>query len=178
MTPLEDALILFLCLIAGCFAGYWMYSHQKITELKKKINEQENLSKEKLAIAAYERLLLFANRTAPKALITRLFNSELSAKEMQQQMTQAIRDEYDHNVTQQLYIKPAIWEAVGKMKEQNIYLINELGALLPENATALDLNKSLLQLLMQNEKATLNATICEAITYEVQKQLAEQTANA
>jgi len=178
MTPLEDGLILGICLLAGCFAGYYFFVATKMNDLKSQIKAQDDISKDKLALTAYERLLLYADRSSINNLSSRLFEPSLTARQMQQAMVMSIRAEYDHNITQQLYVKPAIWDAVSKLKDQNIYMINEVSRLLPEDASAKDLNRQLLELVMHNERATLNKTVAEAITFEVQQNLLADKTNA
>jgi hypothetical protein len=90
---------------------------------------------------------------------------------MQQVLLNNIREEYDHNVTQQLYIKPELWEAVSKMKDQNAYIINQLAALAPPNATALDLNKKILDFTLGHPDATMNNLVLDALQYEVKSLL-------
>ncbi len=160
--------------MAGAMAAIWMYAKQKIDDLKQAVAQTQAVSKDQLQLTAYERLLLFTNRCSIGNLINRLNDPSLTAVQMQQLLTHSLREEFEHNITQQLYVKPAIWEAITKLKEQNIYLINEVARHLPEGATALDLNKSLLQITMQNDRATLNKTVAEAIAYEVQQQLNQQ----
>jgi hypothetical protein len=122
-----------------------------------------------LQLTACERLTLFAERTKLNNLIARLFNSNYSSREMQQTLTGAIREEYDYNISQQLYVDPQIWEAVTKLKEQNIYIVNQISASIPPNATALDLNKHLLDFVVQNPKATMNGVVLEALQFEARK---------
>ena len=86
---------------------------------------------------------------------------------MQQVLLQNIREEYEHNLAQQLYIKPEIWEAITKMKDQNSYIINQLAALAPVNATALDLNKKILEFTMNNPDSTMNNLVLDAMQFEV-----------
>jgi hypothetical protein len=122
-----------------------------------------------LKLQAYERLVLLADRIALPNLVTRSNQGGLSAKEMQALLTQTIRQEFDHNITQQIYVSPEAWEAVRNLKEQNLLIINQVSSYLPENATGTDLNKSLMELLVENPKASLHLIVLEALSFEAKK---------
>jgi hypothetical protein len=85
---------------------------------------------------------------------------------MQFFLTQNIRQEFDHNITQRIYVSPESWDAVNKLKEQNLLIINQVASFLPGNASGHDLNKSLLELLMQNPKASLHNIVADALSHE------------
>ena len=88
---------------------------------------------------------------------------------MQSLLTQSIRQEFEHNVTQQMYVTPEAWDAVRNFKDQNLLIINQIGSFLPEEASSNDLNKALLELLMQNPKASLQDIVSEALSFEAKK---------
>lgn len=120
-------------------------------------------------IQAYERLVLLADRISLPSLVARVQQPGATAKEMQQLLTQTIRQEFDHNITQQIYVSPPAWEAITNLKEQNILIINQVGSFLPESATGADLNKGLMQLLMENPKTSLHTIVSEALSFEAKK---------
>jgi hypothetical protein len=126
----------------------------------------KGIDQRQLQLTAYERLALLAERSKLTNLITKLFQSNYSAKEMQQLLTATIREEYEYNISQQLYVKPEIWDAVTKMKEQSIYIVNQVGATLPPNANALDLNKHLLELINSNPNVAMNNIVLDALQHE------------
>jgi hypothetical protein len=91
---------------------------------------------------------------------------------MQQSIIYSVKEEYDHNISQQLYVSPELWDAVTKLKEQNIYITNQIATTLPPNASALDLNKRLIDFTLQNPKSTMNQVVLEALHFEAQKLMA------
>jgi hypothetical protein len=121
-----------------------------------------------LPLQAYERLTLLADRITLKNLVSRMHASVLTAAELQAGMVEAIRNEYEHNITQQIYINPEVWKAVTKMKEQNIFIISQLAAVLPPQANALDLSNMILEY-SSNNNAELGPIVLDAIQYEVKK---------
>lgn len=121
-----------------------------------------------LPLQAYERLTLLADRLSLKNLVMRMHNTSFSARELQAGMVETIRSEYEHNITQQNYINPEVWKAIIKLKEQNIYIINQLAATLPPQAPAIDLSRSILEY-ASNNNAELSTIVLDAIQYEVKK---------
>lgn len=121
-----------------------------------------------LPLQAYERLTLLTDRITLKNLVTRMHSTDFTAAELQAGMVEAIKSEYEHNVTQQIYIRPEVWKAVTNMKEQNIFIIHQLAATLPPQANAVELSKLMLEY-SNNNNAELSAIVLDAIQYEVKK---------
>ena len=121
-----------------------------------------------LPLQAYERLSLLADRISLKNLVTRMHSTAFNVAEFQAGLVETIRNEYEHNITQQIYINPEVWKAVTNMKEQNIFIINQLAASLPSNAHAIELGKLLLEY-SSNSNAELSPVVLDAIQYEVKK---------
>lgn len=121
-----------------------------------------------LRLQAYERLTLLADRIAIPHLIQRLANSALSAKLQQQDMVQNIRQEFEHNITQQIYVSRKAWNAVNHLKEQNIMLLHQIAGKLPETANGLEYCQALLEHLSQNPAASLYENVSEILAEEAQ----------
>lgn len=102
-----------------------------------------------LQLAAYERLVLLVERLTPQSLINRVYNSEMSAADMHVALVHTIKAEFDHNITQQIYVSAGAWDAVKSVKENTIALINQTYGNLGESATATDLNRAILGVYMQ-----------------------------
>lgn len=122
-----------------------------------------------LKLQAYERIILLADRIALPNLISRCNQPGMDAREMQSFLVQTIRQEFDHNITQQIYVSPEAWDAVRNLKEQNLLIINQVSSFLPATATGQDLNKSLLEMVMQNPKASLHNIVSDALSFEAKK---------
>lgn len=124
-----------------------------------------------LQLQAYERLTLLVDRIALPNLISRTVGEGLSSREMQQLLCKSIKDEFDYNVTQQIYVSPAIWNAVKNLKEKNILTINQISEQLPDNASSFDLKKNILNYLINEPKANLHELVSEALSFEAKKHL-------
>ena len=122
-----------------------------------------------MQLQAYERLILLTDRIALPNLISRVNQPGASAREMQYLLTASIKEEYSHNITQQIYVSADAWTSVKNLKEQNMLMVNQLANLLPPNATAMDLNKILLEYVMTDKKGTLHEVVSEVLSFEAKK---------
>ena len=150
-------------------AGLYLYSYFKDKKNLKQPPVTNTTSLLPLQLQAYERLVLLADRIALPNLISRVNQPGLSAKDMQLMLTQTIRQEFEHNISQQIYVSPEAWDAIRNLKEQNMLIINKVSSFLPDTATGTELNKSLMEVLMENPKASLHNIVSEALSYEAKK---------
>lgn len=104
-----------------------------------------------LRLQAHERLLLFMERITFENLVMRMEARGKSAKALQIELTQEIRAEFEHNLTQQLYVERETWEAVVKAKEHTIGFIHKTALGLAPEATGGDLGKLLLREMVKTE---------------------------
>lgn len=122
-----------------------------------------------LRLQAYERLVLLTERIALPNLISRLNQSGISALEMKIILTENIKHEFEYNSTQQLYVNQSGWDAVCNLKEQNIMLINRVAASLPLNASAADLNKKIMELVLAQPDGALHDLVLKELNHEAKK---------
>jgi hypothetical protein len=122
-----------------------------------------------LQLQAYERLVMLAERIAIPNLISRLNVSGAGAKEMHMLLLESVKQEYEYNATQQIYVSPVAWTAVRNLKEQNMLIINQVAATLPPESSSNDLNRRLLEFVMSQKKGELHTVVLEALNYEAKK---------
>lgn len=77
-----------------------------------------------LRLQAYERLTLFLERIAPGALVFRVHKNNMTARMLHAELLATIREEFEHNVTQQVYVSDRAWQQVKMAKEETIRIIN------------------------------------------------------
>jgi hypothetical protein len=133
--------------------------------LEYNINNQKIITPIKLQ--AYERIILFLERTAPEALIIRTQASGMTAKNLQSALLTTIRTEFEHNLSQQIYITIDSWEAVKSAKESIIKLINAASMRVGENGKAMDLSKIIVEMYLSVEDSPTNKAI-EILKNEIQ----------
>ena len=93
---------------------------------------------------AYERLVLLLERIEPSGLLVRTNMPGMSALQFQSALIQAVRSEFDHNLSQQLYVSPKAWELVRNAREETIKRINTAAMKLKPEATSADLASAIL----------------------------------
>ena len=81
-----------------------------------------------IKLSAYERLVLFLERTSPESLILRIQRPGMTNLELQAALLSAIRQEYEHNFSQQLYVSHQASVMVKNARESLVQLINTLSA--------------------------------------------------
>jgi flagellar basal body-associated protein FliL len=158
--------VIIALLIAG-FLGYLFWEQRK----NAKDEEKAASDTRSLQLQAYERLTLLVDRIALPNLISRVNQTGVSARDMQVLLTHNIKEEFDYNITQQIYVSAEAWTAVKNLKEQNMLVVNQLASALPPHATGLDLNKLLLEYLMNDKKGQLHEVVSEVLSYEAKKLL-------
>ncbi|MEP6727084.1 MAG: hypothetical protein ABJC98_14790 [Bacteroidota bacterium] len=160
-------------LIALLIVYYYFYQRDKKALPEEiKVNTppaQAPSSTQPLQLAAYERLVILADRIAIPNLISRTSQPGLSKTQMQQLLTQTIRQEYDHNLSQQIYVSADAWEGVRNLKDQNIHLINQVASVLPAEANGLDLNKKILDFVLNQPHGSMHTLVQEVISGEARK---------
>ena len=162
-----DSIVLMSSIIGPALIVYLL---MELNSLKKKINSVpvNNTEGNKLKLQAIERLSLYVERCGLNNLVARTEIVGLSASEVHHVLIETIKAEYEYNLSQQIYINTEVWNAVTKMKDQNIYVINHIAANLPPGATAIDLSKLIIEYSM-TPNADLNKVVLEALQFEAQK---------
>ena len=79
----------------------------------------------------------------------RLQNPGLPARALQAEFLQAIRDEYDHNVAQQLFVSIQGWQMVKNSKEETVKIINLAGNQMSAAATGMDLSAKIFEIVAE-----------------------------
>lgn len=128
---------------------------EKLMELK--IAEQKIISP--IRLQAYERLVLFLERISPGSLIMRNNTGDMNAFQFQMALIKNIRDEFEHNLSQQLYISTKAWDLIRNAKEEMIRLINTSAARCNENSNATDLAQIIFQLSLEDEKTSISKAL-------------------
>lgn len=120
-----------------------------------------------LRLQAYERLALLMERMMPAALVTRLTPPDISARDYQYILVSNIKQEFEHNLAQQIYVSSAVWTAVNMVKDESIKNINLLTATLGHEGTAQELSRAILKFYMEAETVLPQTTALDLIKNEV-----------
>ena len=98
-----------------------------------------------LRLQAHERLIVFVDRLNPSNLFLRLHQPGISARELQALILNEVRAEYQHNVSQQLYLSSSNWEVLSKLKDDTMAMINNAVNTLSPEASGVELSKKVLE---------------------------------
>lgn len=147
-----NALIEFIKILAPAsvvlYAAYLLVRAfvQKEIELKKleiRSRSMETILPNRLQ--AYERMVLFLERMSPQNLLVRLSGSGMPSREFHQLLLSDIRNEYNHNAAQQLYISEDVWTLIKNAKEDLIVVINDAASEMTLESSSLDLSKKIFE---------------------------------
>ena len=112
-----------------------------------------------IKLQAYERIVLFLERISFESLLVRVSSPEMTANQLHSALLNTIRSEFEHNLSQQIYMSQKAWEVVKNARSNMIKIINTEAEKLPENATAMFLSKQLLEKVMELEQEPTRAAI-------------------
>ena len=104
----------------------WLKSQQKERLLHMKIDEQQETLRvvTRNGLQAYERMALFLERISPNSLVLRCYQPGMDLKLLQGVMTKNIRDEWEHNLSQQVYLSADLWTRIREAKDEMVNLVN------------------------------------------------------
>jgi hypothetical protein len=104
-----------------------------------------------IKLQAYERLVILMERMTPNSLIFRVTKQGISASQLKVDLIADIQSEFNHNVSQQIYVSPQTWQMVRIAKEEMINIINVAYSQLGPNAVGMDLSKAVFETMIQME---------------------------
>jgi len=102
-------------------------------------------------LQAYERMALFLERMSPQNLLVRLNTSGMPARDFHKLLLNEIRNEYNHNVSQQVYMSEEVWRLIKNAKEDLIVSINDAASEMTMESTSLELSKKIFEKTMGKE---------------------------
>ena len=137
------------CIPALCvLLAAWVVMHKFYkSEEEKRLWELKRLSQKEISplrMRAYERLALLLERTTPEHMLIDLNLAEMTPLQVQAHLMQTIRQEYDHNLSQQIYVSDEVWELVENAKNQTIAFVNSIAQQTPPETNSLDYAKTLI----------------------------------
>jgi hypothetical protein len=112
-----------------------------------------------IKLQAYERIVLFLERISLESLIVRVSSSDMTAKQLHSALLTTIRSEFEHNLSQQIYMSPQAWEVVRNARSNMIKIINTEADKMTADSPGMALSKQLLESIMQLEKEPTRVAI-------------------
>jgi hypothetical protein len=110
-------------------------------------------------LQAYERIVLFLERISPESLIMRTVKPEMTAQQLNSALISNVRSEYEHNLSQQIYMSNEAWEMVKNAKGTVVRIINTIATQLPPAATGEELSRLLIEEVMDMDAEPCHAAL-------------------
>jgi len=166
-TLITDVIHAFMIIGLGSLAAWLLiayYLRLKNQYIKAGSHVNTDISESKritlpLRLQAYERITLFLERIQPVNLVLRVQKSEMSAQELQLALIRTIREEFDYNLSQQVYMSPTAWEMIKNAREESISIINRASTQLTPQDTASALVRAIFNISLENENLATAAAL-------------------
>jgi len=136
--------------VTGVLAFYFFKQFVRNEDNRRNFLVRKELEKHALPIRlqAYERMALFLERITPAKLLVRT-NPKSSNKENYESLLIAtIEQEFEHNLSQQIYLSDECWSIISASKNATIQLIRK-ASLLPKTDSANKLREVILTEMME-----------------------------
>lgn len=145
--------------------AYYLIKTIYENETKRKESENSHQSKQKLMdvkmknkelimpvrLQAYERIILFLERISPYSLIMRLHTPGMTVAQLQTILIRTIRDEFEHNLSQQLYMSKEAWVQVKTARDEMTKLVNAAAMSLQPESTGTELSQRVIEMIAQQQ---------------------------
>lgn len=115
--------------------------NRRVFEYKKSVSKEVV----PLRLQAYERLTLFLERMKPVNLIPRILKANMKSMSLHAVLLHTIRSEYDHNMSQQVYVSDEAWASINTAKNQLLAVINAKVSSVSPHSEATDLGKLIIE---------------------------------
>ncbi len=115
---------------------------------------KKSVAKEMVPIRmqAYERLALFLERMQPSNLLLRVQKPNMKSSKLHAVLLKTIRSEYDHNMSQQVYVSDDVWKLINQAKDQLIGTINHNVTSVSPESDATELGKLIIEASLEQQK--------------------------
>lgn len=123
-----------------------------------------------IRLQAYERIVLFLERISLESLLVRVSSADMTTQQLHSALLNAIRSEFEHNLSQQIYMSQQAWEVVRNARSNMIKIINSEAEKMPVDSSGMSFSKQLLEKIMELEKEPTRAAI-EYVKNEVARMI-------
>ncbi|GAA5024347.1 hypothetical protein GCM10011506_07920 [Marivirga lumbricoides] len=146
MEPIWDLLKIIIPAGIVLYAMFLVVKTMLQKQNEARIIEMKSKNKEivlPIRLQAYERMTLFLERISPDQIIKRIHRSEMNVVELQFVLLNDIREEFNHNLSQQVYMSDEAWKIIKNAKEELIMLVNQAAKPLDPEAKSIELVKAI-----------------------------------
>ncbi|MFT6866798.1 MAG: hypothetical protein ACJA08_001635 [Cyclobacteriaceae bacterium] len=148
-----------LIVVYAVFMVVRSFMQKQLDEYRMAIKQKNQEIVTPIRLQAYERVCLLLERISPNNVIPRVNHPEMTSKDLQGALTTEIRNEYNHNLSQQVYMSDDAWSFVSGAVEQLISMINEAGNTVPGDAASIELARAIFEKSMKNDQDTIKGAL-------------------
>lgn len=131
-TKLIDALLYAIpALITALVAYYFFKEHTKNEDGRRRFLLQKDLQVNTmpLRLQAYERMAIFLERISPSKLMIRVTPTSSDKQSYESLLIASVEQEFEHNLSQQIYVTDDCWNIICAAKNATIQLIRKASQL-------------------------------------------------
>lgn len=137
-----------LVLLAGLLSYHYM-----TRSLLRRDAIQQSIEMRKLTLPvrlqAYERMALLMERISPESLLLRCATGDLTTKQYEGVLLANVREEWEHNLSQQIYMSHEVWQLVCQAKGNVSKMITMCGDKVHPQSPAIELSNMMLAMLLE-----------------------------
>jgi hypothetical protein len=160
--------------IVVLIACYLIVQKFLVSELKRKqlalLHENQDITT-RLRLQAYERLVLYIERIHPRQLVPRVYEPSMNVAVLQQMLIMTIKSEFEHNLSQQIYVSKQVWDTVKGVMEQEMNMVNQISAQLSPEAPAKELHVRIIDFVLTSQIAMPTEVALDIINNEAKHML-------
>lgn len=148
-----------LVVFATAYVLIRTFFDNKIRQMQEEKKEGTRAAALPLRFQAYERVVLFLERISPQNMVLRVNRSGMTKEMLQAELLRTVREEYEHNLAQQIYVSDKAWEFVKGAKEEVLSDINTAAASMKEKDNATDFGQTLITVYLERKSRATDAAI-------------------
>ena len=155
----------FIAIVAVVVFGFWLIQYSTFRNEEKKrqweLKRESQKSVSPIRLRAYERLALLLERTKPEHMLMGLDLAHMTVPQLQQHLLQTIRQEFEHNMSQQVYVSEEVWTLLINARDQMASFVVGISTQLPKDADAMVYAKALLTAYSSNGLTPTDKALAE-----------------
>jgi len=123
----------------------------EVRQLKEEKKDDSRKASIPLRFQAYERMVLFLERISPPNLVLRVSRGAESKDMLQGALLRTVREEYEHNLAQQIYLSDTAWKLIQRAKEEVLSDINKAAANMTDKNTSADFGQEVISMHLERK---------------------------
>ncbi|CAH0997369.1 hypothetical protein EMA8858_03501 [Emticicia aquatica] len=158
ITELLKILIPSAAVLYGMYLTVQTFLEKQFEQKQLEVKQKNTELVTPIRLQAYERMTLFLERITPNNLLIRINNMDIQAIDYQRLILQEIREEFNHNLSQQVYMSHEAWEKIRKAMNDVVALVNTSATEIDSNSASINLSKKIFEkVISENQQPTMEA---------------------